>query len=55
MPQHPIAKDEPPKKGNKRQEEECQAELRCAQYRLKKCLEDEDYTKAAAVNKMPHS
>jgi hypothetical protein len=66
LPQHPIAKDEPPKKVNKRQEEKCPgleeeesdrelrltcAELRCAQYRLKKCLEDEEYTKAAAVNK----
>ena len=66
LAQSQIAKDEPPKKVNKRQEEKAPgleeedsdrelrltcAELRCAQYQLKKYLEDQDYTKAAAVQK----
>ena len=64
--QSQTAKEEPPKKVNKRQEEKAPgleeedsdrehrltcAELRCAQYRLKKCLENQDYTKAAAIQK----
>jgi len=62
--QSQIAKDEPPKKVNKRQEEKAPgleeeeedrelrltcAERRCAQDRLKMCFEDQNYTKAVAV------